>query len=100
MFGERRDGKKIPHIYEIDRIDPKMDRTRKRAFIPMLLYDDLLECFLSNKAELERGEMEVVDFLELKQLKVLRIQPISVHQNLKEIHLSSSKFDNILVDGK
>ena len=58
IYTERKDGKKIPQIWQVDRINLENGKVRKRAFIPHLIYDDLLECFLSNKAELERGEME------------------------------------------
>jgi hypothetical protein len=100
IYSERKDGKKIPQIWQVDRTTLENGKVRKRAFVPHLIYDDLLECFLSNKAELERGELEAIGFTELENLKVLRINPIRVKDPLKEILLSSPQFDNVLVDRK
>jgi len=100
IYTERKDGKKIPHIWQVDRTTLENGKVRKRAFVPHLIYDDLLECFLSNKAELDRGELEVISFKELENLKVLRINPMRVEDPLKEILLSSPQFDKVLVDRK
>lgn len=100
IFTERKDGKKISHVWQVDHINLENGKVRKKAFIPHLIYDDLLECFLSNKAELERGEMEVIDFADLENLKVVRNNPTQVKDPLKEILLSSPQFDNLLVDRK
>ncbi|MBN2155337.1 MAG: hypothetical protein JW776_04790 [Candidatus Lokiarchaeota archaeon] len=99
MYTERKDGMKIPQVWQIDRMDLKKNRIRKKAFVPLMVYDDLLECFLSNKAELERGELDAIPFSVLTQIKVLGNQPKTINENLNEIHLSNSKFDNILVEG-
>ena len=100
IYTERKDGKKIPQIWQVDRTTLENWKVRKKAFVPHLIYDDLLECFLSNKAELERGELEAISFTELENLKVIRINPIRVKDPLKEILLSSPQFDNVLVDRK
>ena len=98
MFTERKDGKKLPQIWQVDRKTFDNTKVRKKAFIPLLIYDDLLECFLSNKAELERGEIDIIGFPELENLKVIGIHPTSVNDRLKKIHLSSSRFDKVLVN--
>jgi len=97
MFTERRDGKKLPQIWEVDHINTSNGKVRKRAFIPLMIYDDLLECFLSNKAELERGELEIIDFASLEKLKVLGNHLIGINDHFYAIELSSPKFDKILV---
>ena len=98
MYTDRKDGKKIPQILELDRINLIKGKTRKRAFVPLLIYDDLLECFLSNKAELERGELEMIKFAELEKLKLFGNTPLGMKDSLKEIQLSSPRFDKVLVD--
>jgi hypothetical protein len=100
IYTERKDGKKIPQIWQVDRITLENGKVRTKAFVPHIIYDDLLECFLSNKAELDRGELEVINFIELENLKVLRINPIRVKDPLKEILLSSPQFDKVLVERK
>jgi hypothetical protein len=100
IYTERKDGKKIPQIWQVDQINLEKGRIRKKAFVPHLIYDDLLECFLSNKAELERGELGVISFTELENLKVLGINPLEVNDSLKKILLSSPRFDKVLVDRK
>jgi hypothetical protein len=49
---------------------------------------------------LDRGELEVFNFIELENIKVLRINPIRVKDPLKEILLSSPQFDKVLVERK
>ncbi len=100
IYTERKDGKKIAQIWQVDRITLKNRKVRKKAFIPHLIYDDLLECFLSNKAELERGELDVINFTDLENLKILGNTTLRMKDTLKEILLSSPRFDEVLVDRK
>jgi len=47
-------GHYFPDIFEFDVQDIVKGKIRRKAFIPIMLYDDLLECFLFNQMQLEK----------------------------------------------
>ena len=44
----------FPDIFEYDVQDIVKGKIRRKAFIPIMIYDDLLECFLFNQMQLEK----------------------------------------------
>lgn len=43
----------FPDIFEYDYQILGTDKTQRKAFVPIMIYDDLLECFLFNKMQIE-----------------------------------------------
>ncbi|MHA1673642.1 MAG: hypothetical protein ACTSYI_08430 [Promethearchaeota archaeon] len=43
----------FPDIYEVDIYNTLKQKTNRKAFVPLFVYDDLLDCYLYNKLQLD-----------------------------------------------
>ncbi|MHA1610708.1 MAG: hypothetical protein ACTSYU_01535, partial [Promethearchaeota archaeon] len=42
-----------PNIFEVDIYNTKKQKSNRKAFVPLFVYDDLLDCYLFNKLQLD-----------------------------------------------
>lgn len=101
----------FPDIWEFDVLNEDINKTTRKAFIPVMIYDDLLESFLFNKMNLEKkmgeiqedyGEkdenieedeeepLEIVSFKELEELNII------VHIPVEQYSENNSDTRNII----
>ncbi len=83
---------------EIDKHNSIIDELipNERKYIPLLFYDDLLECMLQNLKKLEDGEVDILDPSFLLDKSVIILQKSEDLENLKMVKYSwFSPFDNI-----
>ncbi|WP_371805037.1 hypothetical protein [Candidatus Lokiarchaeum ossiferum] len=112
----------FPDIWEFDVLSEETQKTTRKAFIPVMIYDDLLESFLYNKMNLEKkmgnlqeeyGEteenedeidvnsIEFVGFKELEDMKIIVHIPTNQYKendvDLKNI-INKIEFSDIFID--
>ena len=74
-------------------------RPRKKKYIPILFYDDLLECMLQNLADLEEGAEDILNPSFLIDQNVISIQESKdLEKSDTKIYSWWSNFDNIRVE--
>jgi len=69
----------FPDIFEYDVQDIVKGKIRRKAFIPIMIYDDLLECFLFNQMQLEKmlNKKNELKEEEIEDIKVENHEMIS-----------------------
>ncbi len=89
----------FPDIWEFDVVNQDTGKSFRKAFIPVMIYDDLLESFLYNKMRIEKklgvneeeyGEIEEDE--DLSELKLVSFKELE-EQNIL-ISLSQEEFNN------
>lgn len=66
--------------YDVEEIVKGKKKIRRKAFIPIMLYDDLLECFLFNQMQLEKMINEKNEVKEEVEEEKIKDQDEKIHE--------------------